>query len=136
MFTHRSREIPKRETSPVANAGPLGAQSLFAPRGPFLDQQPERNPMAKKVLPADKHVGARMRARRLILGITQTELGDACAITFQQIQKYEKGVNRIGSSRLAQIAASLEVPVAFFFEGLDQKALQSGDASELGLIDS
>src|SRR5262249_11417088 len=74
---------------------------------------------------------------RIILGITQTELGDACAITFQQIQKYEKGVNRIGSSRLAQIASKLGVPIAHFFEGLDEQTRPRGTSdAELNLINN
>jgi transcriptional regulator with XRE-family HTH domain len=67
--------------------------------------------------PTDKHVGARVRMRRMMLGMSQEKLGDALDLTFQQVQKYEKGANRIGASRLQQIAHILQVPVAFFFEG-------------------
>jgi transcriptional regulator with XRE-family HTH domain len=67
--------------------------------------------------PTDKHVGARVRMRRMMLGMSQEKLGDALGLTFQQVQKYEKGANRIGASRLQQIAHILQVPVAFFFEG-------------------
>jgi transcriptional regulator with XRE-family HTH domain len=67
--------------------------------------------------PTDKHVGARIRMRRLMLGMSQTALADGLDLTFQQIQKYEKGVNRVGASRLQQIAQILRVPVEFFFEG-------------------
>ena len=67
--------------------------------------------------PVDKHVDARMRMRRLMLGMSQTKLADALGVTFQQVQKYEKGTNRIGASRLQQIAQALQVPVSFFFEG-------------------
>lgn len=67
--------------------------------------------------PTDKHVGARVRMRRMMLGMSQEKLGDALGLTFQQVQKYEKGTNRIGASRLQQIAQILQVPVAFFFEG-------------------
>jgi transcriptional regulator with XRE-family HTH domain len=63
--------------------------------------------------PIDRHVGGRM-----IIGLTQEKLGDALGLTFQQVQKYEKGTNRIGASRLQQLAEILQVPVAFFFEGL------------------
>src|SRR6185312_10394535 len=74
--------------------------------------------MAKKAPnPTDKHVGARVRMRRMMLSMSQEKLGDALGLTFQQVQKYEKGANRIGASRLQQIAAILQVPVAFFFEG-------------------
>ncbi|MFD2183983.1 helix-turn-helix domain-containing protein [Rhodoplanes azumiensis] len=74
--------------------------------------------MAKKAPnPIDKHVGSRVRMRRMMLGMSQEKLGDALSLTFQQVQKYEKGTNRIGASRLQQIAHILQVPVAFFFEG-------------------
>jgi transcriptional regulator with XRE-family HTH domain len=67
--------------------------------------------------PTDKHVGSRVRMRRMMLGMSQEKLGDALGLTFQQVQKYEKGTNRIGASRLQQIAQILQVPVSFFFEG-------------------
>jgi transcriptional regulator with XRE-family HTH domain len=65
----------------------------------------------------DKHVGSRVRMRRLMLGMSQTKLGDALGLTCQQVQKYEKGANRIGASRLQQMFQILQVPPAFFFEG-------------------
>jgi len=77
--------------------------------------------------PTDKHVGARVRMRRMMLGMSQEKLGDALGLTFQQVQKYEKGANRIGASRLQQIAHILQVPVSFFFEGL---AGQATDTTE------
>ncbi len=67
--------------------------------------------------PIDKHVGSRVRMRRMMLSMSQEKLGDALHLTFQQVQKYEKGTNRIGASRLQQISHILQVPVAFFFEG-------------------
>jgi len=67
--------------------------------------------------PIDRHVGSRVRMRRMMLGMSQEKLGDALDLTFQQVQKYEKGTNRIGASRLQSIAHILQVPVAFFFEG-------------------
>jgi transcriptional regulator with XRE-family HTH domain len=74
--------------------------------------------MAKKTPnPIDKHVGSRVRMRRMMLSMSQEKLGDALGLTFQQVQKYEKGTNRIGASRLQQISNILQVPVAFFFEG-------------------
>lgn len=66
----------------------------------------------------DKHVGARLRMRRMMLNMSQSNLGEALGITFQQIQKYEKGTNRVSASRLQQIAQVLQVPVPFFFEGV------------------
>lgn len=67
--------------------------------------------------PIDKHVGSRVRMRRMMLGMSQEKLGDALGLTFQQVQKYEKGSNRIGASRLQQISIILQVQVSFFFEG-------------------
>src|SRR6202167_4584451 len=67
--------------------------------------------------PVDKHVGSRLRMRRLMLDMSQTDIADALGLTFQQVQKYEKGTNRIGASRLQHISNILQVPVAFFFEG-------------------
>ena len=67
--------------------------------------------------PTDKHVGARVRMRRLMLDMSQSQLGNALGLTFQQVQKYEKGSNRISASRLQHISQILQVPVPFFFEG-------------------
>jgi transcriptional regulator with XRE-family HTH domain len=74
-------------------------------------------PRANSPNPIDQHVGSRVRMRRLMLKMSQEKLGDALGITFQQIQKYEKGANRIGASRLQHISEVLQVPVPFFFEG-------------------
>ena len=71
----------------------------------------------KKPNPIDIHVGGRVRLRRMMLGMSQEKLGEQLGITFQQIQKYEKGTNRIGASRLQNIATVLSVPVGFFFDG-------------------
>src|SRR5215510_8762539 len=65
----------------------------------------------------DKHVGNRVRMRRLMLGMSQTKLGDGLGITFQQVQKYESGKNRIGAGRLQHISDILQIPVPFFFDG-------------------
>jgi len=67
--------------------------------------------------PIDKHVGSRVRMKRILLGMSQEKLGDALGLTFQQVQKYEKGTNRIGASRLQDIAKTLQVPPSFFFDG-------------------
>jgi transcriptional regulator with XRE-family HTH domain len=71
----------------------------------------------------DIHVGARMRQRRALLGMSQTAVGDAVGLTFQQIQKYERGFNRIGSSRLYEFAKVLDVPVSYFFDEMPANAL-------------
>src|SRR5215510_11696329 len=87
--------------------------------------------MAKKAPnPIDKHVGSRVRMRRMMLGMSQEKLGDALGLTFQQVQKYEKGTNRIGASRLQQISQILQVPVAFFFEGAPSLHSQVGELNE------
>src|SRR4026208_980717 len=78
----------------------------------------KENRMVKKTPnPTDKHVGSRVRIRRMMLAMSQEKLGDALDLTFQQVQKNEKGPNRIGASRLQQISRILQVPVSFFFEG-------------------
>lgn len=73
--------------------------------------------MDKEPHPIDKHVGARVRLRRTLIGMSQEQLGARLGLTFQQVQKYEKGTNRISASRLWQIGRILLVPVEFFFEG-------------------
>ena len=72
----------------------------------------------KRPNPIDIHVGSRIRLRRTMLGMSQEKLGEALGITFQQVQKYEKGTNRVGASRLQHIASVLSVPVSFFFEDI------------------
>ena len=72
--------------------------------------------VGKKPNLVDQHVGSRVRLRRMLLGMSQERLGESMGLTFQQVQKYEKGVNRIGASRLFQISKILDVPVQFFFE--------------------
>lgn len=77
--------------------------------------------MIKSPDPVDIHVGQRVRARRKMLGLSQTQLGKELGVTFQQVQKYERGTNRIGSSRLFRMSTTLDVPVAYFFEGAETK---------------
>lgn len=77
--------------------------------------------------PVDVHVGSRVRLRRTLLGMSQDKLGKALRLTFQQIQKYERGANRIGSSRLYQLSQILDVPVSFFFD--DMPAEVTGKAT-------
>ena len=78
--------------------------------------------------PVDAHVGKRVRHRRWMMGMTQQQLGDMVGIKFQQIQKYETGMNRISASRLWDIAKALDVPINYFFEGLESESL--ADAAE------
>lgn len=87
--------------------------------------------MAKKAPnPIDKYVGSRVRMRRMMLGMSQEKLGNALGLTFQQVQKYEKGTNRIGASRLQQISNTLQVPVSFFFDGAPELAAPTSQFSE------
>jgi transcriptional regulator with XRE-family HTH domain len=85
----------------------------------------------KKPNPIDIHVGSRVRLRRNMLGMSQEKLGERLGITFQQVQKYEKGTNRVGASRLQAIASILDAPVSFFFEDAPGQATgQSSGFSE------
>lgn len=74
----------------------------------------------------DVHVGARVKQRRLLRGLSQEQLGTSLGLTFQQVQKYEKGTNRISSSRLWEIASILGVPISFFYDGLKEKSSGAG----------
>ena len=84
--------------------------------------------MTKVPNPIDKHVGGRLRMQRMVLGMSQEKLGEAFGLTFQQVQKYEKGTNRISASRLQQAAQILDVSVPFFFEGAPGGHKLEGDA--------
>jgi len=82
--------------------------------------------------PVDIHVGKRIRHRRWLAGMTQQQLAESVGIKFQQIQKYETGANRVSASRLWDIAASMDVDVSFFFEGLEKEQANSGTSDLLG----
>ncbi|MFC1659260.1 helix-turn-helix domain-containing protein [Pseudomonadota bacterium] len=81
--------------------------------------------------PVDIHVGVRLRMRRTMLGLSQNKMGDLIGVTFQQIQKYEKGVNRIGSSRLYQISKILLIPVSYFFEGYEEEGESNSEITKV-----
>jgi transcriptional regulator with XRE-family HTH domain len=92
--------------------------------------------MAKRAAnPIDLHVGARIRVQRIVRGMSQTELGNAVGVSFQQLQKYEKGTNRVGASRLHQIASVLKVQPNFFFEGAQAKAGANPGFKKATIID-
>jgi len=106
------------------------------PRDDAMNTLPPKAP--KKFIPAgrpgianpiDVHVGARMRMRRIMCGMSQQKLGDALGLTFQQIQKYERGTNRLGASRLWDLAAVLDCPITFFFD--DMPADVAGNSPRL-----
>lgn len=84
--------------------------------------------MQKSPNPVDRHVGSRVRMRRVLIGMSQEKLGETLGITFQQVQKYEKGTNRIGASRLHRISQVLGVPVTFFYEDAPPAEGQAGEA--------
>jgi len=86
--------------------------------------------------PIDVHVGHRLRLRRTLLGLSQQKVGEALGLTFQQVQKYERGANRIGASRLWDLSGVLDCPISFFFEEMDERTAGSpspsnGDAARL-----
>lgn len=92
-------------------------------------EAPKRRGKRLRVHPVDIHIGVRLRLRRVLLGMSQTDLGDRVGLTFQQVQKYERGANRISASRLYEFAKILDVPVWFFFDGIrdsDRKGEQVG----------
>ena len=82
------------------------------------DETGERTEREHRPSPIDVHVGGRVRLRRTLLGMSQEKLGDALGLTFQQVQKYERGVNRIGASRLFDLSRVLDVPIGFFFDDM------------------
>jgi transcriptional regulator with XRE-family HTH domain len=85
--------------------------------------------------PIDRHVGGRVRQRRMLLGMSQEKLGEAIGLTFQQVQKYERGANRIGASRLYDLSQVLDVPVSFFFDDMDEETAGASPRSIAGLME-
>src|ERR1700728_2865920 len=95
-----------------------------------------RRRKSDKPSPIDVHVGSRVRLRRTLLGMSQERLGNAIGLTFQQVQKYERGANRIGASRLFDLSRVLDVPVSFFFDEMsDNAAQQSPRMMVAGLVE-
>jgi len=92
-----------------------------------------RRPPRTSPDPIDKYVGSRVRARRVGLRISQTKLGDSIGVTFQQVQKYENGTNRIGASNLYKIARQLGVDVSFFFQEMPEDLYEASNADPYGL---
>jgi len=94
--------------------------------------KPSPRPSAAAV---DAHVGARIRDRRIMLGLTQQQLTVMIGVTYQQMHKYERGINRVSAGRLYDIACALNAPIAYFFEGLDQEAPQPAPLHRRMLLD-
>lgn len=103
------------------------AEETKSPRG--------RKPGSNEPDPVDIHVGSRLRTRRTLLGMSQEKLAEAIGLTFQQVQKYEMGKNRVSASRLYQFAQILDVSISYFFEGYESKDSQASD-SAVGLSDN
>src|SRR4051812_32567912 len=103
--------------------GKAKAPAAAAAKRPLTEDRPRRGRgkgagRTHSDIAVDAHVGARIKLRRSLLGMSQVKLGQAIGLTFQQVQKYERGTNRVGASKLWQLAQVLDVPVSFFFDGL------------------
>ncbi|MCH9765099.1 MAG: helix-turn-helix transcriptional regulator [Alphaproteobacteria bacterium] len=101
----------------------------MAPKTATVEQTGASARGTRRPNPIDTHVGSRVRMRRMLLGMSQEKLGDHLGLTFQQVQKYEKGVNRIGASRLYDMARVLGVPVQFFYEDAPGKESASAEVA-------
>ena len=95
----------------------------------------EKRVRKKQANPIDIQVGNRVRIRRMLIGMSQERLGDLLGLTFQQVQKYEKGVNRIGAGRLFEVSRILNVPVNFFYEGVSEVTGQPGETDGAPVMD-
>jgi transcriptional regulator with XRE-family HTH domain len=99
---------------------------------------PGRRPSAGRTgipNPIDVHVGSRVRLRRTLLGLSQEKLGEALGLTFQQVQKYERGANRIGASRLFDLSCVLDVPISFFYDDMSSDTSAKSPRNIVGLAD-
>ena len=99
----------------MVNVGSMRSAGISDEIPSEVSVNPAPKPSAKRPNPTDIYVGSRVRMRRKMLGLSQEKLGEKLGITFQQIQKYEKGTNRVGASRLQAMADAMEVPVSYFF---------------------
>lgn len=98
---------------------------------PAIDVRPDKESRAS---PIDAHVGSRIRLRRTLLGLSQERLGDALGLTFQQVQKYERGINRVGASRLFDLARVLDVPISFFFDDMPEPIGNNGPSGTPAVV--
>jgi len=124
-----SRNDPTRLLANCCGVNVVTSDAPKRPRGRPRNDEPS---------PLDVHIGSRIRLRRTLLGYSQARLASAIGLTFQQIQKYEKGTNRVGASRLQQISEVLQVPVSFLFDGGPSGAVggeASADASPAYIAD-
>ncbi|WP_372393765.1 helix-turn-helix domain-containing protein [Azospirillum sp. HJ39] len=114
--------IPSRSTSTSSREAPATRRA--------------GRPKTGKPNPIDEHVGRRVRIRRTLLGMSQEKLGEAIGLTFQQVQKYERGANRIGASRLFDLSRVLDVPVSFFFDDMPEEVADARvDDDDVGALE-
>ena len=98
----------------------MGAAVVKEVSGMALEESADRAEKESRPSPIDVHVGTRIRLRRTLLGMSQERLGEALGLTFQQVQKYERGINRVGASRLFDLSRVLDVPISFFFDDMPE----------------
>jgi transcriptional regulator with XRE-family HTH domain len=103
---------------------PQGGENELSPDDRLLRSKRRRS------TDIDQHVGARIRARRIVLGLTQQQLADAIGVTYQQAHKYERGVDRVSAGRLFQIAEALNAPTSYFYEGLGPEEAKPATSRE------
>jgi transcriptional regulator with XRE-family HTH domain len=113
--------IPRLAVQPEDQPHAVPATASWSSRVVMADENAaERPERESRPSPIDIHVGSRIRMRRTLLGMSQERLGDALGLTFQQVQKYERGVNRVGASRLFDISRVLDVPISYFFDDMPE----------------
>ncbi len=115
---------------PVYGVGKTCATFLRHKGGDMAKSKPRSGQRARRVRPVDAHVGIRVRQRRVLLGMTQTDLADTMGLTFQQVQKYERGMNRISASRLYGLSQVFDVTVEYFFEDMPPEITASSQATK------
>ena len=95
-----------------------------------------KKPGPRSASPVDLHVGTRIRMRRQLMNMSQEKLGNSLGVTFQQVQKYERGTNRVGASRLWDISRILDVPISFFYDGLDNdfEYVQAAEGDQMPIV--
>ena len=124
--------MPRAALAAIGGAGERSSGLLSRASGSRLEGGDDlRVDREHRPSPIDVHVGARVRLRRTLLGLSQEKLGEAIGLTFQQVQKYERGANRIGASRLFDLSRVLDVPVSFFFDDMpaDPDSIPTSDGS-------
>ena len=119
-MTDQTEIVPSNANGPRTEIGPAADASLRAPARRSTGRTQD----------IDRHVGGRVRERRIMLGLTQQQLADLIGVTYQQAHKYERAINRISAGRLFEIAQVLNVPVSYFFDGLAEETVRSITARE------